>query len=363
MKNVVRVKISGLNLPRLLNKLVQNNILITGLVSRKKYIKFSIEEQDIPILDKICKQEHKFYVVIKKSGIKNMLSKLPYLLGTVMALVVTYVYLFSINCFIFKVNIRYSGESFYDISKVNKLLNDNGIEEGIRKKDVSVKSLQKLLMLNIDDIENCTVEINGGNLNILVYPATMKYEVNEKNLISNFDGVIISAEAFAGNLKVKAGDIVKKGDLLIENNQGAKGKIQAKVYFTGTKIYNEKQQEIIYTGNYFVDKSYSLLKKNLFKTSNKCNFSKYLVKNCGFYLMPNFFIPIYCREDIYYEIEINEKIVPFEEVEDSIKNEVYDIAAMQIPINSQKENVTYSVVKEENYTRVDCFIEVVLDLV
>ena len=359
----VRIKISGLNLSRLLDKLVQENVCVTEIVTKKNCVKFNIPENKLKVLDKICKIEHKFYIIINKSGIKYFFSRLPYYFGTIFAILIIYCYMFSVSFIVFNVNVSYFSETNYDLSKVMSVLNENGITSGMTKNKFSSNQIEKLLLLNVDDIEGCSVEFLGGNLNINIYPAVKQYEIEKGDLISKFYGIITHAEAFSGNLKVKVGDIVNEGDVLIENNNGASGKIQAKVYFTGSQIYNENQQEIFYTGNIFTKKDYSIFGKYLSIDKKQCTFSQFLTKNCSFYITKNYFLPIKCDETVYFEIKILNRVVPFEVNEEKIKKSTYDEAYSKIPYGTEILGTNYSVVKELNYTRVDCFIETIINLV
>lgn len=361
--NMVQVKISGLNLPRLVNRLVTKNICITSLVTKKKYIKFYIAENELSKLDEVCKTEHKFYVILKRKGLKNFFSRLQYFLGTILALIISYAYIYSIGQVVIKVNLDFRSEISYDLSKVKRVLNENGIEAGMSKNKISSSELERLIILNVDDIEGCTVKFSGGNLNIIVFPARMQTETTTENLYSSYDGVIIKAEAYVGKLKVKPGQIVRVGDMLIENIKGAQGQIKAKVYFTATQIYNENQQEMIYTGNYSVQKKYTVCNVVRFERGKPCKFSQFTTKKCGFYLNTNFFLPIYCEETIFYEVNIKDKFVPFEDNESKIKEETYSAAFSKIPQGAEVGNTTYSVVREGNFVRVDCFIETIIDLV
>lgn len=362
MKNLVCVKISGLNLIRIIDRLVEKNVFVTNLIVKTKYIKFEIDEKNLHFLDKICKKEHKFYQIIYKSGFKQLLYRLPYLLGALVATLIIFSYFFANSLFLKSVNLTYKSNLNYDLSAVSQLLEKNGITSGMRKNKVSISEIQKLILLEIESVEGCEVRLNGNNLNICIYPANLKYEISSENIYSKFDGVIVSAEAYSGKLKVKAGDTISKGDLLIENNNGASGKILAKTYFLATKIYNENQQKLIYTGNNYKVKDFLICSKFWIFGKNYCSFDKFIVEKCSFWVNKNLFVPILCQETIYKEIEIKEETIPFESVKDEIKNELYLQAKQQIIGDSEISNVTYSIVTEGSYTRVDCFVEVIMDI-
>ncbi len=358
----VRVKINGLNLQRLISRLVDKNILLNDVEIKNKTVKFSINESDLDALDKICKIEHKYYVVISRSGLKNFLSKLPYFLGALVAIIISTTYLFSFNKFVYNVNVSAESELPYNLTKVNQLLIEREIQSGMLKSEVSIKEIEKLILLTFEDISGCSVELDGGNLNIKIFPATVKEEINKSDIKSKYNAVITSAEAFSGTLAVKVGDIVQIGDVLINNENGASGKVEGKVYFVATQIYNENQQYAEKTGKSYKVRNLNFLNLFSVKGKNRCPFSNFIVEKCDFYVAPNYLLPLSVEEDVYYEVEMKSKTVPFEEVETEVLSAVYNEALKQIDDKDKITNVSYSVVKEGQYTRADCFIEVIISL-
>lgn len=363
MTDYVCVKISGLNLLRIIDKLIKKNVFVSDVITKQRYIKFTIANGDLCVLDKICKQERKFYTIVYKSGVKQIFSRVPYMLGTFLAFILISTFIYSYSLFVYSVELSYKSNLDYDIEKVNAVLVDNGVVSGIRKNKFSISDISNLIMLNLDDVESCQVMFKGSKLFITIFPATKKYEVDTENLCSKYDAVILNAEAFSGNLKVKAGDIVKKGDVLIENQNGATGEVFGKVYFTATKIYNEKQQKITYTGRTFNLREFLIAQKWSIKNNVICPFNRYEVEVKNYYVAKNLFLPVLCTEKIYREIEINEFEIPFESVEEEIKNEVYEQAKLKIADETTITNVSYSIVNDSNYTRIDCFIETKMSLI
>ena len=360
--NYVRIKISGINLVRIIDKLVEKNVLINNVVLKKTILKFSINEKDIQILDKICKTEKKFYKIIYKNGLKQLFYNLPYAFSTIIVVLIYAIYFYCSSLFISSVNVCFKSNSSYDISAVQNLLATNGVVSGAVKKDNKISDIKNLIMLNIDSVEDCVVEYAGRNLNITIFPATLKNENKTDNIYALYDGVVEIAEVYKGDLKVKVGDIVKKGDLLIENNNGASGKVVGKVYFSATKIYNENQQEIVYSGKEYIVNDYGICNKILIFGKNQCNFSNYLVEKCSFFINKNLFLPVFCQQTKYLEIEIINKTIPFSEVCEKIKEQAFLEAKQNVLDDSLISNVTYSIVSEDNYTRVDCFIETKINL-
>ena len=63
--NEIFIKIEGLNLFRIAQKLIENGIMISNLKIKKTYMLFSINAQYFDKLKQICKREHKkIFIVI-----------------------------------------------------------------------------------------------------------------------------------------------------------------------------------------------------------------------------------------------------------------------------------------------------------
>lgn len=358
----VRVKISGLNLLRLVDRLVEKKVCVSDIKMSPRSVKFTIDEDNLGVLDKVCKREHKFYQVIGKSGLKSMLRALPKLLGPMLAFIIVFCYLYSMNLFVAKVDLTYSSELEYDIAPAREILQSNGIVPGMKKSKFSVSEIRNLLLIGLDNVEGCEVRLDGNNLFINIYPSTQPYKPSAESIFSEYDAVIVEAQAYSGKLKVKRGDLVQKGDILIENDGGASGKILAKVFFSSTRIYNENQQKIIYTGSEYIARDFVIFPKLRIRGRDNCPFGSFLVETREYYIAKNLFLPILCSERFYREIRIEDEVVPFESVEEKVKEELLREASLKVVPGGEIKGATYSVVTEGCYTRIDCFVETVIDL-
>ena len=216
-------------------------------------------------------------------------------------------------------------------------------------------------MSNTKNVSGCKVYFEGLNLNIELFLAT-EIDNKQKELKSKYNAQITKVETFAGETKFKVGDIVKAGDILIKSDVEAKGSVFGKVYFTATKIYNEIHNEEVETGNILKTSNISLLNFDLLKSENGCDFKNYKIETEKILLFKNLIVPIYKNNLTFKEISIIEKRVSFEEVETEIKEELKNEALKKLPSDATAKNISYSVVKEDNLVRIDCFIETEISL-
>ena len=158
------------------------------------------------------------------------------------------------------------------------------------------------------------------------------------------------------------GDIVKEGDILIKSDIEAKGQITGKVYFSSTRIFNEKQQKEVETGNIFKTDNISFFGLLNIKNQEKCEFKSFKLEKQTYNIFQNLFVPIQKTKFIYKEVKYEETYISFESVEDDIKEELKTETLQKLPENADIKNITYSVVKEGDLVRIDCFIETEISL-
>ena len=219
-----------------------------------------------------------------------------------------------------------------------------------------------MILENFNDISGCTVKSSGGTLDVIIYPATLKEQMSKLDVISKYDAVISKIEVYAGETDLKEGDIIRVGDILIKNNNGASGKIIGKIYFSDYLIYNEIQPKKVFTGKIFNETNISLFNKKLLKTRKNAENQLYLEENCVFCLSKNLFFPINIIKTQYREFFYENQIIGFDLVEKELKDKLYTQLLSKIENADTITNVTYSVVRENNLVRLDCFIECEIDL-
>lgn len=362
MMGSMKVKIEGLNSGKIINSLIENGVFLKDLKEKKHYVTFELELGKEEILKKVCKRYHKKYEIISKNCFVNSLLKLRYCLGSVLAFVIIFALIFSFNAYVYEVNLTASTKESFDLSNIEQILKDNGVYVGAKKNDIDYKDLENKIVSSQQNVAGCSVKKNGGKIDIIIYPGTVKQNVSKENIYSNFDGVITSVEIYSGNSNLKEGDIVRKGDLLIENDNGASGKIIAKVFTSDYLIFNENQVSKVKTGNIKENKQILIFGKKLSKAKQNHYFSNYFEENCVFSISKNMFLPISILKTTYEEFELKEQFVAFESVEESLRKELINNIVNKNNLSLDNAKVTYSIFRENNLVRLDCFVEREVDL-
>ena len=103
----VKVKISGLNLMRIVDRLVSSGVFVNNVEMYARNLKFCIDEKKLNLLNNVCKQERKCYEVVYKNGFKYLLSKIKHCFGFLLAFVICFCFVFSYNGIIFNVDVDF----------------------------------------------------------------------------------------------------------------------------------------------------------------------------------------------------------------------------------------------------------------
>ena len=100
-------------------------------------------------------------------------------------------------------------------SAVYKHLDDLGIKKFMWKSKVKEINLASNLVENFDCIAHANVKISGNTLVINLVTAAHETSKAKTNIYAKFDAVVKEIIAYSGTALVTAGDVVKKGDLLV----------------------------------------------------------------------------------------------------------------------------------------------------
>ena len=365
MIGTIKIKLEGLNSSKIINALVDNGIILKNLKERYRYVTFEIAENSEELFKNICKKYRKRYQIISKNNFINLIKRMKNYFGFLVSICLIVAFIFSFNLYIFRVDLSVLSNNEFDISGVENLIKQKGVVAGMRKNELNISSLQQMIIASQENISGCTIKQNGGFLEVVIYPGVLKENVAMENVYSKYNAVITKVDVYAGRTNLRVGDFVKKGDLLIENDNGAKGNILGKVYFSDFLIFNENQMVKEFTGNEICKTNISLFEKYIFNTNKNNDFLNYIEENCVFSVSKNTFLPIDFVKTTYKEFIYKEAKVDFLTVQDKLKEEIFNAALNKIEdrFKDKITNTTYSVVREDNLIRLDCFIECEIDLI
>ena len=136
---------------------------------------------------------------------------------------------------------------------------------GIMKRDVPLDTIESMLTYRYPELFRIRADISGVVLRILVIPGIKTPEIETAgptgDVVASQDGIVESIITFAGTPAVKAGDFVRKGDVLIRGEEQqlggsthpvrARGQVSARVYIERNVRISASETETIPTGSTF----------------------------------------------------------------------------------------------------------------
>lgn len=128
---------------------------------------------------------------------------------------------------IWRVDIAFSGENagLGDRAALEAALQAAGIRPGVPTRSVDARRLGEALRAGAGDYSYVGAHLQGVRLSIEAVPESPPpplYDVEAaRDLVSDRDGVVVSAVARSGELCVKPGDVIRRGQLLIRGEEKA----------------------------------------------------------------------------------------------------------------------------------------------
>ena len=345
---MVKVKLEGFFIERFLN-LCKNEGIILESLSRQNstYIRFRILKSDVKRIKKIARKTKCRVKIEEKIGLPFLINKYKKRKVFAVALGVIAFFIMVASNFIWEININ--GLEFIAKEDLLKMLDDKGVKIGRIKYGLNVEKIENEIKIERKDIAWIGINFDGTSVNVNIKEALEIPEVLDEsistNIIANEDAIIEKIVVRSGTARVKVGDNVKKGDILIEGVMEGMYKGVREVHADGIvlgKIFYEKELKENYLQKNKV-KTGNIEKKNILNfKKNKINFNKGLSKfekydtirtNNKIRLFSNFFIPVKIEKIKFEEFYFEDKKYSKEELENKIVKELEEELEMLYKIS------------------------------
>lgn len=369
----VKIKVEGMFVERFLNICISKKIFLWNIKRDKATVLYAnIGINDYKRIREVAKKTNTKVSIQAKKGIPFVLHRYRKRKIFIGLLVFTIIGLGIMSRFIW--NIEVYGNEIVSKEEILEELSKNGINIGTRKEKIQISEITNKIRLSRDDIAWIGINFKGTNAIVEIKEISKAPEIIKEdeycNIISNKTGIITKINVKNGTAKVKIGDIVKTGDLLVNGYlEGlytgtryvhATADIEAKVWYSKKEKAYYNQKEKVSTGN--SEKKYSIkfnkFKINFYKTLS--NFEKYDTINESKKLMlfSNFYLPIEICKSINNEYIMQDRKYTKEELIENttikIKQELESTIENKESIINKQVN-TY---EKEGYIEIEVVYEV-----
>lgn len=300
---VLKLRFQSRRLEWCINIIINSGISISNLKRISvNSMEFDIKYNDYKGILKIAKRTGSKIKILKRSGkiffkIK-LIKRVSILIGLIMFLVIiTY-----LSNFIWGIDIE--TENNIAPYEIRQDLKNMGIKPGTNKNNINVYDIEEKLKNKNSDIMWIRVRIKGSKLVVTSSERQSLPKVTEDNapcnIIAKKDGVILWVYTKAGTPVVKSGDVVKKGQMLVNGEEGkegstykvhAVGSVYAKTYYEETRNVPLTYTKKIRTGEYISNYYIYIFGKKIYLKNSLNKFAKYdkIVKDDNFIKKETFY--------------------------------------------------------------------------
>ena len=198
--------------------------------------------------------------IIRRHGLPFLIARYKKRVGLLVGLLLGLALLFYAELFVWKITVN--GNTLLSDEEIIRALEDYGIGVGSFIPRIPVLQAQNEFLIKYGELSSFAINIKGTHIQVEVLERTHTPEIEQKNgfcnIVSDYDGIVLSVEAVDGTAVVKVGDVVSKGQLLISaytvaarniyRLHHARGKIQAQVYEQFSEVVPLSDTRKHYTG-------------------------------------------------------------------------------------------------------------------
>ena len=347
----INIYVEGFFIERFINICISKNIILWKL-SRENSTSLNakISMKDFKSIREVAKKSKCKVKLKEKKGLPFLLNKYKKRKLFAITLLVIAFFIFGLTKFVWNIDIICKD----DINKeeILKLLKENNVDIGTYIGKINIDKLVNIICLERDDISWSGIEIKGTNLIVeLVKSEENIVEISKDepcNIISNKDAIILKISSQNGTSRVKEGDVVKKGDLLVEGIMEGKYTGNRYVHAEATvlaKVWYSKEEKLPLKQEYFIETGVSTKRYEININDFKINFNKSLPKFEKYdtieavkkvKLFSNYYIPV----------EI--KTITYKEQMKKVKEYTVDELSNELQTKLKQELLTENEISEEN---------------
>ncbi|BAK80993.1 sporulation protein YqfD [Candidatus Arthromitus sp. SFB-rat-Yit] len=343
----IQLRIISKNPEQLLNMIWKKDIKVIEIERENLYsVCLVINSKDFKDVKKICEEINSEVNVVKMGRIIKFIHNFKVYFTLSIGLGISIGMIIFLSMFIWKIDIK--GDSHVSPYEIRQVIKNLGVHKGMLKFKIDTDKLENEIVASNANLLWSKVRVQGSTLQIEVIesfkPPVIDVDLSLGDIVADKDGEIVRVYTQSGTAMVKAGDIVKKGDLLIGGYQGKEGNVfevapvgdviaktfmefEEIIELEGTKNVNTKNMRDEYYINIFGKKLYFKKYKDEFENYEKINCDGKLVK-----------------KNIYYEVEkVSYTLSP-----DNVKKNLVDHYSKYVKQNlKQSDSIVGVIVKDE----------------
>ncbi len=355
-RGYVIIRIEGLNLEKFINHCIAKDIYLWD-IRRLSYttLEACIGIKGFKAVKKLARRAGCKVSLTQKNGYPFWAHKIKKRKMLILGAFFSFLLLIIASSFVYKIEVV--GNEQIATEAIMEYLEETGLKVGSNRHFIDLREIESELLLEFHEMAWVGIEIRGVYAKVEVVEKVMPPERLDKeapcNVVAAKNGLIEKVIAKNGDAKVKEGDIVTEGDMLItgivtrqhlENPMyvHAYGDVYAKTYYESTKSKPLTVINQIKTGETYKARSLRIGKLNLSLGDNDVPFEKYIEAedNKQPTLWRNIKFPVEIKVVTYEEVYEQEETLELEAVKQLIHEEAVTELLEQIPLEAEILNTT-----------------------
>lgn len=373
IKSYVIVDLNSSNYEKILNILRRKSVVIWDVKKTKAGVVFKVSKIDY---DKNVELFNNIGISPKKKvGLVYKLNKLSVRIGFIVGFILIAVYLFVYCSFIWGFEVI--GNEKLKESEIINYLEENGIKLPLKTSQIDKYNIKNLLYNQYKELKFVEIHIEGVKLVVFLREKKeIEYEESEdfpSSIISNKQAVIYKTVVKHGELLVSEGQVVDKGQVLVQGTKKTQDNtnvlINSDATIMGYTYYNIKKTEPkirdIYkeTGNN--NSVYKLIfgnkKIKLFGNESKYEYKSEKIELVKIPLITDF-LKISFEKIKIYELILEKELISKEYAQSKLLIDVYNDLTSMCHNNSSiyKKNIEFN--ENENEYIINAKIEMIEEI-
>lgn len=309
MKKVVYT-IKNLNKEKIFKEILKiTNIYDVKIMETE--LSFCINGKDEKNTDKILDKKNIKICNKKNIGIHNFLKTNVLKMSIILPIFIFFIFLCICNNYIFQYKIY--GLETISKNEIIEVLKNSGVDGITNKKSINRQVIENNIQ-KMDRVSLVSTAIKGNvlliNIKEKVYNPEYEDKENFKPIIAEYDGIITEITIIQGTPKIRVGQIVKKGQILVspiiqdtggtEREVNPLADIKADIFYTTITEIADSKLEYIDTGNTFKKRQIFMNNNIIFDDGISCKYKFYRTDIKKQYLSNNI-IPLLLVETVFIE--------------------------------------------------------------
>jgi similar to stage IV sporulation protein len=380
VRGYVIIMVEGYFLEKFVNICIRRQILLWDIKKLKdSRMTLNVSIKGFRMLRPVAKKTHCRVSIAEKRGIPFILSRYKGRKTFFLGAVVFIILFILMTSFIWTIEV--AGNQTIETELILNKLMEMGIKPGVLKFRINTENVSNNIIMDIHELSWVSVVVKGTKVKVEVSEAVKRPPIVPRNIpcdvVAAKDGVIKSIIVTAGIENVKAGDTVKKGQILISGTVPVKnqednprmvhamGVVNARTWYENEQLVETRVVEKVRTGNKKDNISILLFSKRIGLFNKDVPYSDYdrVEMRKLFSIGEDMVLPFGFITERYYEYSIIEAEITLEDAKKSATDTAYREVLKRVPEEAEIVNKILSFVENEDGSlSADVIIECIEDI-